>query len=127
MLKVCLLYSGSILILLWGIAHLFPTKSIVKGFGDISADNRKIITMEWINAGIGMCFVGILSLLITVFGNINSREADLVYLSSSIILIVFAVITFLTGAKTAVLPIKICPFVNLVAAYLIIMGAVLNG
>jgi hypothetical protein len=125
MLKVCLLYSGSILILLWGIAHLIPTKGIVKGFEDTSTDNKKIISMEWINAGIGMCFVGLLALLITAFGNINSKEADLVYLSSSTVLFIFAVVTFLTGAKTAVVPIKICPFVNLVASFLIILGSVL--
>jgi hypothetical protein len=39
-----LLYLGSKIITLWGIAHLIPTKAIVKGFGDISGDNKKIIT-----------------------------------------------------------------------------------
>ena len=33
MLNLKLLYIGSIVITLWGIAHLFPTKAIVKGFG----------------------------------------------------------------------------------------------
>jgi hypothetical protein len=31
-----LLYLGSAFILFWGIAHRFPTKSVVSGFGDIS-------------------------------------------------------------------------------------------
>ncbi len=36
MLNQILLYIGSLLTLLWGIAHLFPTKSVIKGFGNIS-------------------------------------------------------------------------------------------
>jgi len=39
-------YSGSIIILIWGAAHLFPTTAIVRGFGSISEDNRSIITVE---------------------------------------------------------------------------------
>ena len=40
-----LLYIGSVVIILWGIAYLIPTKAIVNGFGPISADSRKIITI----------------------------------------------------------------------------------
>ena len=38
-----LLYSGSAIIMIWGIAHLIPTQAIVKGFGAISEDNKKIL------------------------------------------------------------------------------------
>ena len=44
-----LLYIGAILSFLWGVAHLFPTANVVKGFGEISKDNKNIIAMEWIN------------------------------------------------------------------------------
>ncbi len=43
MLKQVLLYSGSAFILFWGVAHLFPTRSVVSGFGEISIDNKRII------------------------------------------------------------------------------------
>jgi len=43
-----MLYAGSIIILVWGVAHIVPTKSVVKGFGPTSEENRRIITMEWI-------------------------------------------------------------------------------
>ncbi len=46
-----LLYLASLLLIGWGIAHLLPTKNVVKGFGDISLDNQRVITMEWINEG----------------------------------------------------------------------------
>ena len=60
MVNQIFLYLGSIFILIWGIAQLFPTKSIVKGFGDISIDNKRIITMEWIIEGVSLIFMGIL-------------------------------------------------------------------
>ena len=43
MLNQVLLYSGSAFILFWGVAHLFPTRSVVSGFGEISIDNKRII------------------------------------------------------------------------------------
>ena len=45
---------------LWGIAHLFATRAVVKGFGEISKDNKKIITMEWIVEGVSLIFIGTL-------------------------------------------------------------------
>jgi hypothetical protein len=47
-------YIGAGLTLLWGSAHLFPTKSVVRGFGEISVDNRRIITMEWLIEGVAV-------------------------------------------------------------------------
>jgi hypothetical protein len=44
MLNQVLLYVGAFFVLGWGTAHLFPTRSVVKGFGDITPDNRRIIT-----------------------------------------------------------------------------------
>ena len=64
------LYIGAGLTLVWGIAHLFPTKSVVQGFGEISADNRRIITMEWVLEGItlGWNVVGIIVLAVMNYG-----------------------------------------------------------
>ena len=53
MVNQALLYSGSVLLTFWGVSHLIPTKSVVKRFGDISSDNERIITMEWIIEGVG--------------------------------------------------------------------------
>jgi hypothetical protein len=36
MMDLILLYLGSGLTVIWGVAHLFPTKSVVQGFGEIS-------------------------------------------------------------------------------------------
>ncbi len=55
-----LFYTGSAVIFLWGVGHLIPTPGIVKGFGPLSEDNRRIITMEWIAEGMTLCFIGVL-------------------------------------------------------------------
>ena len=39
------IYIGGALTLAWGIAHLFPTKAVVRDFGDLTNDNRHII--QW--------------------------------------------------------------------------------
>jgi len=43
-----LLYIAAALTGAWGVAHLFATQGAVAGFGALTADNRRIMTMEWI-------------------------------------------------------------------------------
>ena len=40
-----MLYVGSVAITVWGIAHIVPTKPVVRDFGPISQDNKRIITI----------------------------------------------------------------------------------
>jgi hypothetical protein len=54
-----LILLGGLLTIIWGVAHLFPTKSVVGGFGSLSIDNKHIITMEWITEGITLIFIGL--------------------------------------------------------------------
>ena len=120
-----LLYIGSAIIFVWGIAHIIPTRSVVKGFGEISEDNTKIITMEWAAEGITLCFIGVLVLLVTVIGGSQGAVSALVYRISAGMLVVMAVWTALTGARTSVIPIKICPFVKTAVAILFVLGSLL--
>ena len=117
-----LLYIGSGVAIVWGIAHIVPTKSVVGGFSSISEDNKRIITMEWIAGGLVLCFIGLLVLLVTAIGDTGNNVPDIVYLASSVMLLVMAVLTQLTGARTAVIPIKICPYVQTSAAILFLLG-----
>ena len=120
-----LLYIGSAIIIVWGIAHIIPTRSVVKGFGEISEDNTKIITMEWAAEGITLCFIGVLVLLVTVIGGSQGAVSALVYRISAGMLVVMAVWTALTGARTSIIPIKICPFVKTAVAILFVLGSLL--
>ncbi len=103
MLAKILFYLGAFLPLMWGIAHLFPTRNVVAGFGDLSADNRQIITMEWILEGVTLIFIGILVAAITFLGG-GTPEASVVYFLSASVLTVMAGISLFTGFKVAFFP-----------------------
>ena len=123
MINEVLLYIGSAIIILWGIGHLIPTKSIADGFGAISQDNRRILTMELIAEGLTLCFFGILVILVTSLGESTSHTADIVYLSSAVMLIIMAILTQLTGAKVPVIWFKLCPYVKTIVAILFWLGS----
>lgn len=120
-LQIVLLYIGGALTCLWGIAHLFPTKSIVKGFGGISIDNKRIITMEWIVEGVALIFIGLLIAVVTFldpFGMVSRA----VYALSIICLIALAFVSLFTGFRINFLPFRLCPFIFSASAILIYLG-----
>jgi hypothetical protein len=124
MLNQVLIYSGSAFILFWGVAHLFPTRSIVSGFGEISVDNKRIITMEWIIEGIALIFIGTINSAVTAIDHTSSISL-LIYLISGFVLIVLALVSFLTGFKISFLPFKLCALIFTTSAVLIILGGLL--
>ena len=95
-MQIILLYLGAVLTVIWGIAHLIPTKSVVAGFGDISEDNLQIITMEWIIEGVSLIFIGSLVAVVT-FIDPNTGVSGAVYMISSIGLLILALVSFFTG------------------------------
>jgi hypothetical protein len=119
---IYLLYLGSGLTILWGISHLIPTKGVVNDFGDISEDNRHIITMEWIVEGVSLLFIGVLVSIVTAIDP-NSLVSQAVYLVSSIGLIVLAIVALFTGFKVDFFPFKMCPVILTISAILILVGA----
>ena len=121
MLNEILLYVGGAITLLWGVSHLFPTKSVVKGFGEISEDNKNIITMEWIVEGIALIFIGFIVIGLTVIG-IPGKVTSFVYYSSAGCLIVLAVVSVLTGFRINFFAFKMCPYLFTISALLIILG-----
>lgn len=125
MINATLLYVGSAIITIWGIAHIVPTKSVVGGFGEISRDNKRIITMEWIAEGLTLIFIGLLVLLVTIFAGPQNRASNIVYWASAAMLVVMAILTASTGARTSIVPIKICPAVKIAVAILFILGILL--
>ena len=125
MINDIMLYIGAIAITLWGIAHIIPTKSVVNGFGAISEDNKRIITMEWIAEGLTLCFIGLLVLIITILAGSQNPVSIMVYSISALMLVVMAVLSLFTGARTSIVPIKICPLVKTVVAILFFLGIIL--
>lgn len=117
-----LIYVGSFITPGWGVAHLFPTRKVVDGFGQISMDNKRTITMEWINEGVTLIFIGVLAALVTYVDRTNAA-ARVVYWSCFGALNVLSVVSLFTGFKNEFLPFKLCPFIFTGSSLLIIVGS----
>jgi hypothetical protein len=124
MVNLVLLYLGAAFTALWGISHLLPTCSVVKGFGTISVDNQRIITMEWIVEGVSLIFIGVLVAMVTIIDPTNSVSTA-VYLLSALGLLVLAMVSLFTGFKIKFLPFRLCPVIFTVSAILIVIGGLL--
>jgi hypothetical protein len=124
MLSSILLYIGSGIIFIWGVAHIIPTMSIVKGFGELTDDNRRIIIMEWIAEGLTLCFIGVLVFLITFLVGPQDLAAGIVYRVSYIMLALMAALSANTGARTSIVPMKICPWIKMTVAVLFLLGTI---
>ncbi len=120
------LYIGSILPFGWGIAHLFPTKAVAQGFGDLSADNRRIILMEWIIEGVSLIFIGVLVALVTLIDR-ASTVSHAVYWASLILLNVFSIVSLFTGFRNSFVAFRLCPFVFTGSSILILVGCLLSS
>jgi hypothetical protein len=121
-MQIILLYLGSALTALWGVTHLIPTKNVVAGFGDVSDDNRNIITMEWIVEGVCLILIGALVAVVTFIDH-EAAVSRAVYVVCAIGLIALALVSLLTGFKVKFLPFRLCPFIFTASAVLITAGA----
>lgn len=124
MMDLIFLYIGSGLTIIWGVAHIVPTKSVVQGFGEISIDNQRIITMEWITEGFALIFIGVLVAAVTIIDPSNVVSTA-VYFISVIMLVAMAVLSLFTGFKISFLPFKLCPFIFTASAVFIMIGGLL--
>jgi len=111
-MQTTLLFAGSAVIVLWGIGHLVPTRSVVAGFGALSADNARILTMEWVIEGLTLCFLGLLVAAVTVRIGADAAATALVARLAALMLLVLAAVSALTGARTSILPMRLCPYVK---------------
>ena len=117
-----LLFSASAVIGLWGVAHLFATIGVVAGFGDITTDNRRIITMEWIVEGVALISTAAFVAAATAIQP-EAVVSSAVYAVAIGTLVVLAVVSLFTGFKVAFLPFRLCPFIFVGSAVLIAGGA----
>ncbi len=122
MVNQILLYVGSLLPFLWGVSHLFPTQAVVGGFGDISLDNKRIITMEWIIEGVSLIFLAVIVSSITYIDH-TSAISKTVYWISFAMLNALSAISLFTGFKVNFLPFKLCPVIFTTSSILIVLGA----
>jgi len=120
-----LFWTGSVAIFLWGIGHLIPTRNVVAGFGELSPDNRRIITMEWIAEGLTLCFAGALTGFFVFALGAEHAATHLAARASAVMLMILAAVSAFTGARTAILPMKLCPYIKTTVAVLFIVATCL--
>jgi hypothetical protein len=106
----------------WGFAHVIPTRQVVAGFGAISADNKRIITQEWLAEGITMWAVAAFVIAATAVSGAGDVRAW-VYRVAAGLLIAVGVLTAMTGARTPVVWFKACPAVMAAAAALLLTAS----
>ncbi len=115
------IFLAALLSVMWGVAHLFPTKNVVKGFGPISLDNQRVITMEWINEGATLIFIGALIAAVTLVDP-ASGVARTVYWLAIVMLNALSIISLFTGFKVNFLPYRLCPIIFTGSSILILVG-----
>jgi len=118
-----LLYLGGAITILWGTAHLYPTKKIVQGFGDISRDNRLVLTMEWIAEAILLIFTGTLVLLTTARFGADGAATQATSAASAVMLLVLAGVSAATGGRVDFIMYRLCAPIFALSSALIILGA----
>jgi hypothetical protein len=122
-MRVALALAAAILTIGWGVAHLFPTRAIVRGFGDIGTENRRVITMEWIFEGVTLIFAGMLTAAVSLAGDDSSATATVAFIATAALLIVMAVISLLTAGRNTFIAYRLCAPIFSASAILLLAAA----
>lgn len=116
-----LIYAASAMLAFWGVAHLFSTRGVVAGFGELTADNRLIITKEWIVEGVAFIATAAFVAVATAIQP-EAAATSAIYAEAVATLVALAIVSFFTGFRISFLPFRLCPFVLGTAAALIAGG-----
>lgn len=106
---------------LWGLGHIVPTRGVVGGFGELSRDNRRILVMEWLAEGLTLVFLGVLIGAVALWGD-GGTTSRLVLRLGAGMLLALAALSAATGARTAILPMRLCPLIKSAAATLVLIA-----
>ncbi|KZS67627.1 hypothetical protein [Mycobacterium ostraviense] len=117
-----LAYIAAGLVGLWGVSHAIPTRAVVAGFGEISADNRRVLVQEWLAEAVTMWSFAALIITVTAVGG-GPTAADWTYRVTAGALLVLAVLTALMGARTRVVWFKICPALLTTSSVLLLVSS----
>lgn len=117
-----MLYTAAALTAGWGIAHLLATRGVVAGFGELTPDNRRIVTMEWIVEGAALISVAAFVTAVTATDP-TAPSSIAVYAVAIVTLLALAAVSLFTGFRIAFLPFRLCPFIFGLSALLIALGA----
>jgi hypothetical protein len=115
-----LLVVAAVLLVGWGVAHVVPTRNVIRGFGEISRDNRRIVAMEWITEGVALVAMGGVTAILAT--DPTDPLAGSVGLAIFVALNVLSAVSLATGARIRFLPFRLCPVIFTGASLLVLAG-----
>ncbi len=124
-MAITLALVAAALVALWGVAHVIPTSQVLAGFEPIAQDNRRVLLQEWLAEAFTMWGLAGIIISVTIVGGPGSQTGQWVYRVVAAILVALAVLTGLTGARTAVIWFKICPVLLTFSAALLLAASLI--
>jgi hypothetical protein len=116
---------GSLVLVVWGVAHIVPVRRITRGFGSLSPENRRIVSSTWIAEA--LIFVGAIEGLVTTYGILGGGLENRIALASGGFLLALALLDLATKARSAHLAMRLCPVVLTLVAGAFIASTVVPG
>jgi putative effector of murein hydrolase LrgA (UPF0299 family) len=125
MLGLVLRVVGSLVIIVWGVAHMLLLRTILRGLGAVSPESRRIVIATWIGEGLALIFVGAIVGLISYYGTLGGDLESMLIYSAAGFLFGSALVGLFTKARNRSLPMKLCPVIEIVVAALFIASILL--
>lgn len=122
-MNATLAYAGSILLIIWSIIHLVPTRAVLREFGPLDSDNSRQVIMGWLVEGLTLMFVGVMVLLLLIFKEPDNGATFLVMRIVSAYLLILAFVSYLVGNRTNLLPLKASPLMKCAVAAMYLSAA----
>ncbi len=116
------IYIAAALVGLWGVAHLVATPWTIPTLGELDADARRVVTMEWLAEGTCLVSLSAFVAVVTALDR-SSAVASGVYAVATITLLAMTVSSLLTGARVNHIAYRLCPAIFSLSAALIALGA----
>lgn len=122
-MNATLAYAGSILLIIWSIIHLVPTRAVLREFGPLDSDNSRQVIMGWLVEGLTLMFVGVMVLLLLIFKEPDNGATFMVIRIVSAYLLILAFVSYLVGNRTNLLPLKASPLMKCAVAAMYLSAA----
>jgi hypothetical protein len=122
-MAAALAYVSAALVAGWGVAHVIPTRQVLASFEPVTTANRRILLQEWLAEAFTMWGLAAVVIAATAVPGTAEDIRAWVYRAASALLVSLAVLTALTGARTAVIWFKVCLVLLAASALLLLLAS----
>jgi hypothetical protein len=115
--------AAGIITIILGLAYLARMGALIKDFRIILKGLQKVLAMSFVSQGLFLIFIGLLVIMLSVFGQGAPIAKTMVFVCSGMLL-VLGIVTGATGGQSEYILFRIGQFAQVVAAILILAGNV---